>query len=245
MKTKPIKFIAILLLCGLFTQATAQETITETETETETIPVQTKKRAKFGIRNLGFHIEYYQPSLEYWNDTYFENEGWEGRFTGGFNYGVFLNFQLTRSLRIRTGFSNWSQTVKSGNILKGVQNQNRSIKLSLTSPQLDILMQTTIGYTKLKPYFGVGGRMLLISEKFTRQIDDLAEYNEVGNAQTYTGHAILGMERHFFDLFSVAIEGGYVFGKYQKYFKNANNVNEIQDISLSGLQVKLKFLYDF
>ena len=94
--------IIITALFSLFSQlSTAQDTPAE-------------KERGFGFRGAGISAGWYNPSMDYWNNNYFKDHGWEGSFGGAPFFGAFLELSLYKNLYLRGAGSFWNQKVISG-----------------------------------------------------------------------------------------------------------------------------------
>lgn len=226
--------VICLLVCGTFTNVSAQET---TDTEQQTI---------FGIRSVGVQIGWYNPSMDYWNDPYFKDNNWGNKFEGSFYYGVFLDLNIINNLRVRTGFSYWKETVESGEIQIGGLMGSEKLELSLTSIPIDFIYQPTfMAFEKFRSYVGIGGSFLFIQDKYTRLPDGLPEEEVKEQGQDFTGHFILGIERPIVTHFSVGLEFNYVFGKYVQEVKSISGDITEENVSLMGPQIGITLAYTF
>lgn len=226
--------VVCFLVCGIFTHVSAQET---TGTEQQTT---------FGIRSVGIQIGWYNPSMDYWNDTYFKNNKWENKFKGSIYYGAFFELNIINNLRARAGFSYWKETVKSGEIQIGGLMEKKELTISLASIPIDIIYQLYfLSFEKFKPYAGIGGSFLFIQDKYIRQPNGLPKEEIKEQGQDFTGHVILGIERQIIKHFSAGLEFNYVFGKYQQEVRSPAGDIIKEDVSLSGPQIGIKLAYDF
>ena len=236
MKRSTIISLLVLcfLICGIFTHVSGQET-TGTEQQTN-----------FGIRSAGVQFGWYNPSMDYWNDTYFKNNKWENKFNGSFYYGAFFELNIIKNLRARAGTFYWKETVVSGEIQIGGLMGKEELSVSLTSISIDAIYNLQfLAFEEFKPYGGLGFNFLFIQDKFTRSPKGLPEETVTEQGQDYSGHIILGLERPVTDHFSAGLEFKYVLGKYVQEVRDTfGNITE-EDVSLSGPQIGINLFYTF
>jgi Outer membrane protein beta-barrel domain len=234
-KTTKLSLMLIsFLVCSIFSNVSAQETTGTTQ------------QTNFGIRAAGMQIGWYNPSMDYWNDTYFKNNNWDNDFKGSMFYGAYFELNIINHLSARTGFSYWKETVKSGEMQIGGLTGNEKLELSLTSIPIDIIYQLDfLAFGKFKPYAGLGGSFLFVQNKFTRTLPGLPDEEIKEQGQDFTGHFILGVERQIIAHFSAGVEFNYVFGKYQQEVEKLNGDILKEDVSVSGPKIGLKLAYHF
>jgi opacity protein-like surface antigen len=226
--------IVCLLVCGILTNVSAQETKA------------TAKQTTFGIRSAGINIGWYNPSLDYWNDTYFKDNNWENSFDGSMYYGAYLHVNIIKELGVRAGLSYWKETVKSGDIVISGILATEELQLSLTSIPIDVIYQPGfVKFERFMPYAGIGGSFIFIQNKFSRTLSNLPSEETKEQGQDFAGQIILGIERPVIEHLSLGIEFNYVFGKYQQEVKQLTGEIIKKDVSVSGPKIGIKIAYDF
>jgi outer membrane protein W len=226
--------VICFLLCGILASVSAQETTGSAQ------------QTNFGIRAAGMQIGWYNPSMDYWNDTYFKNNNWDNDFKGSMFYGAYFELNIINHLSARTGFSYWKETVKSGEMQIGGLTGNEKLELSLTSIPIDIIYQLDIlAFGKFKPYAGIGCSFLFIQNKFVRIPDGLPEIEIKEQGQNFSGQIFLGIDRSIIDHFSTGLEVKYSFGKYVQELRSVTSKINTEDVSLNGLSIGLKLAYNF
>jgi len=221
------------MVCGILPSLQAQE---EANTTQQT----------FGIRTAGITTGWYNPSMDYWNDTYFKDNDWENDFKGSIYYGAFFEVNIIKNLRARIGYTYWKETVKSGDMPIGGYTGNKKLAISLSSISIDALYNLTfLAFEKFKPYGGIGGNFVFVQDKLTRNLPDLPKESIKEQGQDFTGNIILGIERPIINHLSAGMEFNYILGKYiQKMTDDYGNTKN-KDVSLSGPKIGITISYVF
>jgi hypothetical protein len=230
--------ISLTVICfmvfGILTLLQAQEAIN------------TAQQTNFGIRAAGVSAGWYNPSMDYWNDTYFKDNGWDNKFKGSAYYGAFFEVNVIKDLRARVGFSYWKETVKSGEIQIGGFTGNEKLAISHSSICIDALYNLKfLSFEKFKPYCGIGGNFVFVQAKITKNLPDLPEETTKKQGQDFTGSIILGIERPIFRHLSAGIEFNYIFGKYIQKVKDDYGNSKNNDVMLSGHKIGISIYYVF
>jgi len=222
------------MVCGNITSVSAQET---NDTEQQTT---------FGVHSAGIQIGWYKSSMDYWNDNYFKDNNWANKFEGSFYYGAFLDLNIIKNLRFRTGFSYWKESVESGQMqISGLMGSEK-LELSLISIPIDFIYQPHfLEFEKIKPYVGIGGNFLFIQDKYTRKVDGFSDEEVKEQGQDFTGHLIVGIERPIVNHFSVGLEFNYVLGKYIQEVRRASGDITKENVSIVGPKIGLTLAYRF
>jgi len=232
--TVKISLIVIcFMVCGILPSLQAQE---EANTTQQT----------FGIRTAGITTGWYNPSMDYWNDTYFKDNDWENDFKGSIYYGAFFEVNIIKNLRARIGYTYWKETVKSGDMPIGGYTGNKKLAISLSSISIDALYNLTfLAFEKFKPYGGIGGNFVFVQDKLTRNLPDLPKESIKEQGQDFTGNIILGIERPIINHLSAGIEFNYILGKYiQKVNDDYGNAKN-KDVMLPGPKIGIIVSYVF
>lgn len=226
--------LTCFMFCSLCASVSAQDTVTTIE------------KTRFGIHSAGISISWYNPSMSYWKNTYFQNNKWENKFKGALNYSAFLEVNLVRNLRVRVGGTYWNETVKSGPILIGMETGTGKLTTSLTTISIDVLYNLWfIAFEKFRPYAGLGGGFVFVQNKFIRLPAGFPENKITLQGQDYTGNVTVGIERPIVAGFTAAIEFKYVLGNYLQGVKDATGIITNQKVSLSGPQIGLNLYWVF
>jgi outer membrane protein W len=231
------KFSLLLIcffVCSIFSNVSAQET------------TGTAQQTNFGIRAAGMQMGWYNPSMDYWNDTYFKNNKWKNDFKGSMLYGAYFELNIIDDLSARAGFSYWKETVKSGEMQIGGLTGNEKLELSLSSIPIDFIYHFDfLAFEKFKPYAGIGGSFLFIQNKFTRSLTGMPDEEIKEQGQDFVGHFLFGIEREIIEHFSAGLEFSYVFGKYDQEVEMLNGEIIKEDVSVSGPLIGIKLAYNF
>jgi hypothetical protein len=176
--------------------------------------------------------------MNYWNDTYFKDNGWDNKFIGSVYYGAFFEVNIIKNFRARVGFSYWKETVKSGEIQIGGLLGNEKLAVSLNSISIDALYNLKfLAFEKFKLYGGIGGNFVFIQDKLTRILPDLQDETIKKQGQDVTGSIILGIERPILKHLSAGIEFNYILGKYIQKVNDQLGNSQNKDVSLSGPKI--------
>lgn len=222
------------MVCGNIISVSAQET---NDTEQQTT---------FGVHSVGIQVGWYKPSMDYWNDTYFNDNNWANKFEGSFYYEAFLDLNIINTLRFRTGLSYWKGSVESGQIQIGGLMGSEKLELSLISIPIDFIYQPNfLTFEKFKPYVGFGGDFLFIQDKYTRKVEGFSDEELKKQGQDFTGHLIVGIERPIVNHLSLGLEFNYVLGKYIQEVRNVDGDIIKEDVSLAGPKIGLTIAYSF
>lgn len=222
------------MVLGIFTPLQAQEAADQAT------------QTSFGIRNAGLTAGWYNPSMDYWNDTYFKENGWENSFKGSVFFGARFEVNIIQNLRARAGYTFWRESVKSGEIPIGGYTGTEKLAITLSTINIDALYDLTfLAFEKCKPYGGIGGNFVFVQDKLTRNITGLPEESVKKQGQDFTGSLILGIERPVINHLSVGIEFSYIIGKYiQEMTDDYGNIRK-NDVKLTGPKIGISISYVF
>jgi len=203
-------------------------------------------RTSFGIRMAGITAGWYNPSMDYWNDTYFKEKGWENSFSGAVYLGAFLDVYVIDDFRARIGYSYWKETVKSGEIQIGGYTGNEKLALTLSTIDIDLLYELNmLAFAKCKPYAGIGGSFVFVQAELSRTITGLPDEKIKKQGQDFTGRIIVGIERPILPHLSAGLEFNYILGKYVQKVIDDYGTTQEKDVLLSGPKIGIKISYIF
>ena len=220
------------MACSLFTSLHAQNEDTA--------------QTSFGIRMAGVTAGWYNPSMDYWNDTYFKDNGWENSFSGAAYYGAFIEVNVIKDLRARVGYNYWKETVKSGEIPIGGYTGSEKLAVTLSTLSIDVLYDLNLlTFWGCKPYAGIGGNFVFVQAELTRTITSLPDEEIKKQGQDYTASLIIGIERPILRHLTTGIEFNYILGKYIQKVIDVYGVTQEKDVLLSGPKIGIKISYMF
>lgn len=202
-----------------------------------------KTEKTYGIHKINLTLGWYNPSMEYWNDYFKENQ-WANKFNGSVYYGGGFELNIIKNIDVRTGISSWKETVESGEILVNEIQENEELTISLTSISLDAIYNLRfLSFNQFKPYVGIGTNFLFVQEELA--FKTIPDESIKKQGQDITGSFIAGMERSIVDHFSIGIEFQSNFGKYtqQEEDESSNIINK--NVSLSGPKLGIILSYVF
>lgn len=205
-----------------------------------------EKEREFGLHGAGISIGWYNPSNNYWNNTYFSEKKWANSFKGDALYTGFLELNLVKNLRLKGSVSYWTERVKSGVIKVGEVNGTEQLTTSLTFISFDVLYQFNfLTFSGINPYAGAGGNFLLVQNKFLRQPDNNDEENYTNQGQDFLGTITVGLEKVFVQHLGIGVEFRYLFGGYTQEMKDQQGDVSSHAVSLSGPQIGVRLGYIF
>jgi opacity protein-like surface antigen len=182
--------------------------------------------------------------MNYWNDTYFINGKWEGKFKGALSYTGFIEFNVIRDLRLRASATYWTERVNSGIIKVGSVDGTEQLTTDLTFLTLDALYRLNfLTFAGISPYVGAGGSYLMVRNKLVRLPQGYDEENYTNQGQDLTAGVIAGLEKIFVEHFGVGLEFKYILGSYTQEMKDNQSAVTSHPVSLNGPQVALNLSY--
>ena len=198
----------------------------------------------FGFRAAGINIGWYNPSMNYWNDTYFQDHQWSEKFKGAMIYTGFLELNIIKNLRLGLSGSYWTERVSSGEVKVGEVTGTEQLTTSLTFLSIDVLYRFGfLTFAGISPYAGAGGSYVLVQNKFLRQPTGYDEESYNNQGQDITGSVIVGLERVFARHLGVALDFRYVFGGYTQEMKDLQGAVTSHNVTLSGPRIGLSLSY--
>lgn len=204
------------------------------------------KSIGFSIRSLGVSVGWYKPGMSYWNSEYFPEHQWENEFKGSLLYSGFLECNIIENFRLKASGSYYTETVNSGVIPVGQVTGTEQLKTSLTFLSLDAIYRIGfLAFEKFSPYVGLGGNLVLVQNKFTREPVDYDPESYTNKGQDVTGTVIAGIDRKFGKHFALAIDFRYLIGSYKQEMKDLMGDVTTHPVSLNGPAIGLNILYIF
>lgn len=216
MKTKIIFIIFLLLL--VVSTGNAQE----------------KAQNKFGVYSVNFTTGWYNPSMDYWNDTYLPALDVSEEFSGNIIFGGNITFTLPYDLRARIGVSYWSEKVD------GNENSTiNSLRIGFTRFRLGAFYAPAIvSFYGIQPYLGIEGQFYLIKNK----LDNGTETTEQ-DGQDYSFAPVIGIDRSFGHV-NLGVEFMYNIGSYTQDVNDGISITK-QKVSIDGPEVTISVGYKF
>lgn len=189
---------------------------------------------KFKVYSVNLTPGWYQPKMDYWNNTYLPTLGVTETFGGNVSLGGNITFALPFELRARVGASYWSDKVN-GNDSSSIN----SLGIGLTRFRLGALYAPTYAsFSNFQPYIGIDGQFYLIKNKL-----DNGAATTYQNGQDYSFSPIIGIERPFGHVL-VGLEFMYNIGSYTQEVSDGIGVIE-QKVSISGPELIFSLGYKF
>jgi opacity protein-like surface antigen len=202
------------------------------------------ENSSFGFRAAGVNVGWYNPSMSYWNDTYFPDQQWSAKFKGNLIYTGFLEINVIRNLRLGFSGSYWTERVNSGEIKVGEVTGSEQLTTSLTFLSVDALYRFGfLTFAGISPYAGAGGSFVMVQNKFVRQPTGYDEESYSNQGQDVTGSVIVGLERVFASHLGVALDFRYIFGGYTQEMKDSQGSVTSHNVTLSGPRIGLSLSY--
>jgi len=231
MKTKIISILFLLLLIAITGKAQEQVQAQE-QVKVEEQPQGVQKL--FKVLSVKFTSGWYNPKMDYWNNTYLPAVGVTETFVGNISIGGDVTFALPYNLRARVGISYWSDKVK-GNESSTIN----SLHIDFTRFRLGAVYAPKVAsFSGFQPYIGIDGQFFLIQNK----LDDGSKTTEQ-QGQDYSFAPVIGIDRSFGN-FIVAAEFMYNLGGYTQELKDGISTVK-QKISIAGPEVTISLGYSF
>lgn len=216
MKTKITFIISLLLLVASIGKA------------------QEQAQNKFGVYSVNLSPGWYQPSMDYWNDTYLPALNVSDDFSGDITLGGNITFVLPYNLRARIGASYWSDKVEGDE-----SSTISSLQIGFTRFRLGAFYApVAISFNGFQPYLGIEGQFYLIKNK----LDNGTETTEQ-QGQDYSFAPVIGIDRAFGKV-NIGVECLYNIGNYTQDVTDGIGIIE-QKVSINGLEVAVSVGYRF
>lgn len=190
---------------------------------------------RFGIHNVSISSSWYNPSMNYWNNTFLPSAGSSNKFDGNFMYGGNISFNLPLNFGARVGAWYWQDKVNGG------QNATfNSLRIGFTGFSLGAFFRCPKPIVfGISPYAGIDGSFFIIQNK----------YDVGGDVTKMNGHDIMGtpfigIERVFFQKLVFGVEYGYVIGSYRQDVTTTAGTSNPK-ISVNGHKVGITLGYKF
>jgi hypothetical protein len=193
-----------------------------------------KAQDKFGVYSVSLTPGWYQPSMDYWNNTYLPKLGVTETFGGNISLGGNIAFAFPFDLRARVGASYWSDKV-TGNDSSTIN----SLKIAFTRFKVGALYSPAYAsFSHFQPYLGIEGQFYLIKNRLDNGADTTYQ-----QGQDYSFAPVIGIERPF-GYVLVGLELMYNIGSYTQEVSDGIGVTE-QKVSINGPEVMLSVGYKF
>jgi hypothetical protein len=187
------------------------------------------------IHSVSLGISWYNPSMDYWNNTFLPSTNSTTQFNGDILYTANISFHLPYNLGARVGAWYWQEKVT------GTANASfNSLRVGFTGFSLGVFYH----YPKpiiwgIVPYAGLEGSEIIIQNKYNvdETISKMRGYN-------LAGAPFIGIERVFFQKMILGIEYGYMFGGYHQDVETTSGTSHPW-ISINGSKIGLTVGYKF
>lgn len=188
----------------------------------------------FRIYSVSFTAGWYQPKMDYWNDTYLPTLGVTETFSGNIALGGNITVALPYDLRARVGVSYWNDKVK-GNESSTIS----SLRIGFTRFNLGALYAPkVVSFNRFQPYIGVEGQFYMINNKLESGTEIARQ-----QGQDYSLSPVIGIDRSFGHLV-VGAEFMYNLGSYTQDVSDGIGVTE-QKVSIKGPEIGITVGYRF
>lgn len=219
MKTNTKIFPILILLLSLATAVKSQEAATQPNTPF------------FTVYSASIFSSWYQPQMDYWNDTYLPLSGVTDEFEGNFSVGGHITLSLPEDFRARIGVSYWSDQANGTE-----QSALNSLKVSFTRFRLGATYAPGFArFGDIHTYLGMEGQFFVINNK---RKDDTRTTKQEG--QDYSFAPLIGVE-HSFGHLVTSLEFMYNLGSYSQDLVGGDK----HQVSINGPEVSLSIGYKF
>ena len=189
---------------------------------------------KYGVSSVTLTPGWYQPSMDYWNDTYLPTLDVSEKFSGNIALGGNITFALPYNLRARVGSSYWNDKVEGneGSTINSLQIGFARFRLgALYAP-------VAVSFSGFQPYIGIEGQFYLIKNKLDNGTETTTQ-----QGQDYSFAPVIGIDRSFGHV-AVGVEFMYNIGNYTQDVTDGIGISE-QKVSIAGPEVALSVGYKF
>ncbi|MCD4665437.1 MAG: hypothetical protein K8R68_09200 [Bacteroidales bacterium] len=199
-----------------------------------TVELKAQKESNFSVQSITASIGGYNPSLDYWNDNYLPESGFDNKFEGNFSLGGQIEFALPVQFTCRVGASFWSDKVKNEN-----HYLFNAFKISFTRFSLAGIYKIEKAKLPITPYLGLQGSFYIITNKFTHN-----NSTSMQQGQDYSWAPLFGLEKTFSKHFITGIEFLYHIGSYTQDV-NIGIETKKQKVLINGPELFFKLGYKF
>ena len=228
MKNKIIICVSFLSLLIVTLSAQAQDS-----TKVST-PDQKMNSGHFSLNNVSLSVGYYNPSMNYFNNTFLPAAQTNDRFGGNVIYGGNISFGLPLNLGVRLSAWYWNNKVSGQN--GGAFN---SLNVSLTGITLGAFYTLPRSVLGFKPYIGIDGGTLYIQDKYDANETVI---KKSGNDMIWT--PFVGLSHGLGNKIIVGLEYGYVLGHYTQDVTTSSSLVNAK-VPIEGHKIQVSIGYKF
>ncbi len=197
------------------------------------------------VKSVGFSAGYYNPSMEYWNESSLFASGNE-QFNGSFIIGINARVDVYKGIIFSLNADYCKETIKKDNFTAGSILNFKELSIQLYSITGSIAYYIPHPYTKyFKMYGGAGGGILFINttQKTSYKTETNDEITKDGN--DYIWHLLIGIDKEILPYISAGVEFKYALGNYTQQVETSPGQLVDEEISLAGPQILITINYLF
>ena len=221
MKTKI--FLILFLLQFIITTGQAQDSVLSVSTN------------KFSIHSISLTASWYNPSMNYWNNTFLPAANSAGKFNGNILFGGTISFNLPLNLGARVGAWYWQE-----NVSGGANASFNTLRIGFTDFSIGAFYRYPEQIIwEISPYAGIDWNYFLIQNSYNvnGDVSKMSGYNIAGTP-------FIGIERVFFKNIILGVEYGYMVGGYRQNM-DATTASSSPWNSINGSKIGLTLGYKF
>jgi len=191
----------------------------------------------FSIHSANISLGYYNPEMDYWNDTYLPAKGISEKINGSLTFGANLTFNLSTNFRARVGATYWAIEIEGENG-ESIDKCIDALKISLTRLNLGVMYApVAISFKEFQPYFGAELESLFVKNNYDVNGAELRR-----NGSDIIFAPVVGIDRAF-GVVNLGLEFKYNLGKYVQE-EGVERIIE-HDVSVNGPEVAIAIGYRF
>ncbi len=190
--------------------------------------------SSFSINSVSLKTSWYNPSMNYWNQSFLPSAGSSEQFNGGVLFEGNISFNLPLNFGALVGAWYWQENVS------GLPDATfNNLRIGFLGFSLGVFYQYPKPILTMYPYLGIRASYFIIQN----------HYDVSGNILKMSGYDIntmpfIGVEHVFFKKMIVGLEYGYTFGRYRQIVTNLDGTTD-PIVLVNGHQVGLKIGFKF
>ncbi len=204
-----------------------------------------RNSAQFNFHSAGVNIGWYNPSMDYWNESSTFSLG-EEEFGGAFTAGVNLQYSVIYPLHVRLEGSYWSDSIERTNFETGTGILSKKLSVRFIGISGSVISDIPfLTFPFLGTYAGAGGGYYFIHTESDQKLIDGSGTELTNDGQDYIWHFLLGVEKSFLDYFAAGLEFRYNLGNYTQEVRDGLGNIIDEEVSLNGPKITLNLNYIF
>jgi len=177
---------------------------------------------------------WYQPSMDYWNNTFLPDANSTDRFGGNFLYSGNITVDFPLNLGTRVGVWYWEDAVS------GEEGGSfNTLHVDFTGLTIGAFYKYRPGFWGIRPYLGLDESFLFIQDRY-----NVSGVLSKKSGMDFVFTPFLGIDRVIGSHFLLGIEYGYRIGHYMQDVETISGISA-EKVSINGHLVQLTIGYAF